>query len=103
MDRRIDRGSLREIERILGDFATTEGVRFHALRTRQAGQRAFISMHVLVPGRWTVQHGHDLCEEIEAALRESLPYATIFTHLEPAEDPRSFDDTTLDRVSRATP
>jgi hypothetical protein len=31
------------------------------------------------------------------ALRERLPYATVFTHLDPADDPRSFDDTTLDR------
>jgi len=38
------------------------GVRFHALRTRQAGARKFISLHVLVPGDWTVQRGHQLVE-----------------------------------------
>jgi divalent metal cation (Fe/Co/Zn/Cd) transporter len=74
-----------------------DGINFHALRTRQAGQRAFISLHVLVPGDWPVQRGHDVVEQIEAALRERLPYATVFTHLEPADDPRSFADTTLDR------
>jgi divalent metal cation (Fe/Co/Zn/Cd) transporter len=52
---------------------------------------------VLVPGDWTVQHGHDVAEDVEAALRERLPYASVFTHLEPAEDPRSFDDAQLDR------
>lgn len=97
MDRRIDHGSLQEVERVLAGFSAERGVAFHALRTRQAGPRSFISMHVLVPGSWTVQEGHDLCEEIETALHERLPHATVFTHLEPAEDPRSFDDTLLDR------
>jgi cation diffusion facilitator family transporter len=78
-----------------------QGVRFHALRTRQAGRRAFISVHVLVPRAWTVQRGHDEVERIEDALREQLPYATVFTHLEPLEDPRSYDDTRLDRQHAA--
>jgi divalent metal cation (Fe/Co/Zn/Cd) transporter len=58
---------------------------------------------VLVPGPWSVQRGHDVVEEVEAELRDRLPYATVFTHLEPAEDRRSFDDTTLDRQSSAPP
>jgi divalent metal cation (Fe/Co/Zn/Cd) transporter len=96
MDRALDEPQLREIEDVLERF---EGdvIEFHALRTRQAGQRAFISLHVLVPGDWSVQRGHDVIEEIEAALRERLPYTTVFTHLEPADDPRSFADTSLDR------
>jgi divalent metal cation (Fe/Co/Zn/Cd) transporter len=60
-------------------------------------------VHVLVPGAWTVQRGHDVVEEVEAAQREQLPYATVFTHLEPAEDPRSFDDSRLDRLPEAAP
>jgi cation diffusion facilitator family transporter len=96
MDRALDAPQLQEIEDVLKRFER-EGIKFHALRTRQAGQRAFISLHVLVPGDWPVQRGHDVVEEIEAALRERLPYATVFTHLEPADDPRSFADTSLDR------
>jgi cation diffusion facilitator family transporter len=97
MDRALDEPQLREIGDVLKRFER-EGITFHALRTRQAGQRAFISLHVLVPGDWPVQRGHDVVEEVEATLRERLPYATVFTHLEPADDPRSFDDTTLDRT-----
>lgn len=96
MDRALAEPERRQIQDVLAPFER-DGVRFHALRTRQAGQRAFVSLHVLVPGGWTVQRGHEVVEEVEAALRERLPYATVFTHLEPAEDPRSFDDTTLDR------
>lgn len=96
MDRALAPEELQRIHDVLAPFER-EGIRFHALRTRQAGRRAFISVHVLVPRAWTVQHGHDEVERVEAALREALPYATVFTHLEPLEDPRSYDDTQLDR------
>jgi cation diffusion facilitator family transporter len=96
MDRALDEPERQQIDDALERFRV-DGVEFHALRTRQAGSRAFMSLHVLVPGNWTVQRGHDVVEEVETALRERLPYATVFTHLEPADDPRSFDDTALDR------
>jgi cation diffusion facilitator family transporter len=74
-----------------------EGIRFHALRTRASGPRRFISMHVLVPGGWTVQRGHDLSEKIERDLAAVLPQSTFFIHIEPSEDPASFADQSLDR------
>jgi cation diffusion facilitator family transporter len=101
MDQALSEPELQTIRQVLKPFET-DGVRFHALRTRQAGRRAFISTHVLVPRAWTVQRGHDEAERVEAALRDRLPYATVFTHLEPLEDPRSYDDTTLDRQRAQT-
>jgi len=74
-----------------------QGIDFHALWTRQAGARVFISVHVLVPGRWTVKEGHDLVEGIEAEMRTALPHAHVLTHLEPIEDPLSQQDQDLDR------
>lgn len=96
MDRALGEEDQHRIRRALRPFEL-DGVRFHALRTRQAGRRAFISVHVLVPSVWTVQQGHDEVERVEAALRQLLPHTTVFTHLEPLEDPRSYDDTSLDR------
>jgi len=74
-----------------------QGIDYHALRTRQSGARSFVEVHVLVPGAWTVQRGHDLVERVEADIRGALPLATVFTHLEPLEDPASQDDIRLDR------
>lgn len=68
------------------------GVDIHAVRTRRAAERRFVSFHVLVPGDWTVQRGHDLLERIETELAHRLPHLTAFTHLEPLEDPRAHDD-----------
>ena len=74
------------------------GVRFHALRTRQAGAWRFIDFHVLVPGDWSVQRGHDLLEQIEEEVRAAVPNSSVFTHLEPIEDPASFADVRLERT-----
>jgi cation diffusion facilitator family transporter len=96
----LDAGLPEEERRLVADALAPfeqSGVLFHALRTRVAGTRRFVSMHVLVPGGWTVQRGHDLCEEIEAAVRNALPQTTVFTHLEPREDPVSYEDRRLDR------
>jgi len=73
------------------------GVQYHALRTRQSGSRRFVSLHVLVPGQWSVDRGHHLLERIEADLRGALPNVAVFTHLESLSDPASYQDQTLDR------
>ncbi len=87
------------IASVQGHYREAEGIDFHALRTRQAGQRRFISMHVLVPGDWSVQRGHSLCESIERDLIAQLPKSTIFTHLESLQDPTSWEDMELDRAT----
>ncbi len=96
MDVSIPAEDLEAIEAVLADYRR-HGLDFHALRTRQAGTRAFISFHMLMPGSWTIQHGHDWSERIEADLRRAVPHAHITTHLEPSEDPLSMADAELDR------
>ena len=100
MDAAMDPEELRVVEGVLDGFRA-EGIGFHALRTRQAGRLAFVSMHVLVPPGWTVKLGHDLCERIEVALMDALPHARVFTHLEPAGDPASELDRELGRGGRS--
>jgi cation diffusion facilitator family transporter len=96
MDTAVPPKDLRTVHDVLEGF-TERGIRYHALRTRQAGARTFVSFHVQVPGTWSIQQGHDLLEEIEAAIRRMLAGVTVFTHIEPLEDPASFEDQTLDR------
>ncbi len=97
MDTAIPLEEQKKVQEILAQFSAEE-VQFHALRTRQAGVRKFVSMHVLVPGDWTVKRGHELLERIETSLRHDLPNTTVFTHLEPLNDPTSWEDTKLDRT-----
>lgn len=101
MDRALEPDELARIEAVLDGFSSDE-IQFHALLTRRAGRRAFISVHLLVPGDWSVQRGHDLAELVEAALDDALDGLThIFTHLEPLDDPLSQADIELDRDRHA--
>lgn len=102
MDRALPPDDRAAIAAVLDSYAA-RGVRYHSLRTRQAGRRGFITVHVLVPGHWSVQRGHDLLEELEAELREAVPNLNVLTHLEPVEDPLSFADTGLDRPGEEPP
>jgi cation diffusion facilitator family transporter len=96
MDKAIDPDDVAEIQKVLEEFRK-EGVQFHALITRQAGAQKFVSMHVLVPGDWTVRRGHELLEKIEANIRRTVSHAVVFTHIEPLEDPVSWADEKLER------
>jgi cation diffusion facilitator family transporter len=96
LDTALPAADLQTIAEILRGYEA-KGITFHALRTRGAGARRFVSMHVLVPGAWSVRRGHDICEELELAIRAALPDTTVFTHLEPLEDPVAWKDQTLDR------
>lgn len=79
------------------------GIQFHALRTRIAGARRFVSFHVLVPGEWTVQNSHNVLEQIEADIRHAFPHVVVFTHVEPLNDPASWADMSLDRLEAGPP
>lgn len=96
LDAALPTTDLEAIDQVLQKYQT-DGIQFHALRTRMAGARHFVSFHVLVPGKWTVQRGHDLCEQIELEIGQVLPGTHTITHLEPAEDPTSWNDQGLDR------
>lgn len=77
-------------------YYQNRGIAFHALRSRVAGARNFVSFHVLVPGEWTVQQGHDLCDEIERKIMHAITHTHVTTHLEPIDDPISWNDESLD-------
>ncbi|MDA0226435.1 MAG: cation diffusion facilitator family transporter [Proteobacteria bacterium] len=86
-----------DVTKIFAEYAKRYGVAFHALRTRRAGTRRFVSFHLLVPDEWTVAHAHGLSEEIEQRIRDLVPNATTFCHIEPISHPSSYDDMELDR------
>jgi cation diffusion facilitator family transporter len=83
------------VKQVLANYEA-QGIQFHALLTRQAAARRFISMHVLVPDDWTVRQGHQLLGQIEAEIGQILPGTVVFTHLEPLNDPTALQDIELD-------
>ena len=91
MDRAIPEEDLKVIVGVLEELRH-QGGDYHALRTRMAGAKSFVDVHVLVPGRMSVQAGHDLVERLENEIQAKLPHVEVLTHLEPLEDPKSWDD-----------
>ena len=98
LDSGIPEDELSRIFKVLEPLKA-QNIEFHSLMTRQAGQRKFIALHILVPGKWTIQKGHDTVEKVEEDIRNLFDGpVTVFTHLEPKEDPVSMNDIGLDRV-----
>ena len=96
MDRALPAAERRALKQIL-DRYRSQGIDFHALRTRQAGARSFVSVHVLVPAEWSVAQGHDQAHRVEDDIRAALPGAIVLTHIEPLDRPESYRDIDLDR------
>lgn len=97
MDISLPPEELASVKSILNSYQD-QGIRYHALRSRQAAARKFLVVHLLVPGGWTVLTGHRLADQIETQIRETIPNANIVTHIEPVEDPLSLQDATIDRT-----
>lgn len=97
MDASLLPEEMQAIEDVLEKYRKEYEIDFHALRTRQAGARHFITIHVLVPGEWTVHDAHHIAEDIEGDIRAAVQNSVAFTHLEPIEDEISHDDICLDR------
>jgi len=91
MDRAIPKAERDEIEAVLVQVKSIGGD-YHRLRTRAAGKVSFVDVHVLVPGAMSVLDGHDFLEKLETEIRVKVPHVEVLTHLEPMEDPRSWED-----------
>jgi cation diffusion facilitator family transporter len=96
MDITLPAEEINKVKSILDNYQN-EGVRYHALRSRQAAARKFMVVHLLVPGDWTVRQGHRLAEQVETEIIKAVPLSNVATHIEPIEDPISESDIHLDR------
>jgi cation diffusion facilitator family transporter len=92
MDATIPEEDLRKI-RVYLDSLQEKQIEYHSLMTRTAGQRKFISLHLLVPGEWTVKQGHDCADDVEETIIGLFDEpVTVSTHIEPVGDPSSMKD-----------
>lgn len=95
MDESLPKEDNARLRQILTDHESDE-VHFHAFRTRISGARAFMEFHMLVPGAWSVQRGHDAMEDLIDLIRSEYTELRVIGHLEPIEDPRSYEDIHID-------
>ena len=95
LDAALPAADLAQVVAALDGFRSAE-VDFHGLQTRESGRHRFVGVHVLVPGEWSVQRGHDLAQQVEAAIQAALPDTTVEPQVEPREDARSYEDYAYD-------
>ena len=95
MDASLSAQDNARIHAILDAHAEPGRIEFHAVRTRESGARQFMEMHMLVPGDWTVQRGHDAMEDLVEKIVAQFPAMRVTGHLEPVSDPRSYEDMSL--------
>jgi cation diffusion facilitator family transporter len=67
--------------------AHPEILAFHQLRTRRSGSLRLIDVHVILPRDIHLDVAHAICDEVEAALEESLAPCEATIHLEPCTCP----------------
>jgi cation diffusion facilitator family transporter len=97
MDASISDADLEKVSAYLDSFKD-RNISYHSLMTRQAGQRIFISLHLLVPNFWTIKEAHDFAEELEQHIEKMFDTpVNVTTHIEPNDDPASFNDIKIDR------
>lgn len=87
MDAALPYAEVEQIKQILDNYSQQQGILYQNLKTRQAGARKFVSVHILVNGNWSVQQGHDLVDIIETDIEQQIQGCHVLTHLEPIEAP----------------
>ncbi|HEX9016859.1 MAG TPA: cation diffusion facilitator family transporter [Chloroflexota bacterium] len=60
-------------------------VGYHQIRSRKSGSERHVDLHLVMNRNVTVQQSHDLCDHLEADLREELGDVVLNIHVEPCE------------------
>ncbi|PIY94737.1 MAG: cation-efflux pump [Candidatus Levybacteria bacterium CG_4_10_14_0_8_um_filter_35_23] len=91
MDTAIDKKDVANIKQILKKYSNKD-VKFHSLRTRQAATKKFMSVHILVPEKWSMQKSHQLVKDMEKDIEQSVFNITVLTRLETIENSEIHDE-----------
>lgn len=82
MDTRLPKAEEAEIKSCLREHAG-QLVGFHELRTRKAGNKRYIDLHLVMPKTTSVEEAHRVCDHLEQDLEEKLNNTDITIHVEP--------------------
>lgn len=94
MDKALENEEVRTIQKVI-ESELQEGMTYHALRTRRAGEQRFADYHLLVPGHVTVRAAHDCEMQIGQAIENAIPGIEVTAHIEPIEEPAAYNDSPL--------
>jgi cation diffusion facilitator family transporter len=58
-------------------------VGFHDMRTRKAGSKRFIELHLVVPNKTNLEEAHNMCDHLESDIKDKLMNVDLSIHIEP--------------------
>ena len=90
MDRQTDPAMVEGIGQIAANFDGVHG--FHDLKTRVAGSRVFVNMHIELDGRQSLQDAHAIGAALRRAIVARYPNADVLIHKDPVGVERHPDD-----------
>lgn len=85
MDRRADPAIVAGIGRIAADWPGVRG--FHDLKTRTAGSRVFVNIHIELDGDQTLRDAHAIGASLRRKILETYPQADVIVHKDVARTP----------------
>jgi ferrous-iron efflux pump FieF len=78
MDRSADPATIEGIGRIAADWPGVRG--YHDLKTRTAGSRVFVNLHIELDGDQTLREAHDIGASLRRAILDAYPHADVIIH-----------------------
>ena len=90
MDRQADPAMIAGIAEIADGFAGVHG--FHDLKTRQAGSKVFVNLHIELDGAQTLDQAHAIGAALRRAIIAAYPQADVLIHKDPVGVERHPDD-----------
>jgi len=85
VDEALPDEELEVITRAIESFADRGVVGYHQLRTRQAGARRYVDLHVQFVHGTTLEEAHRIGHELQDTIEEELKGADVLIHLEPED------------------
>jgi len=84
MDRAADAEVIAGIERIARDYPGVHG--FHDLKTRTAGAKVFVNLHIELDGSQTLDEAHEIGAGLKRAIVAAYPQADVIIHKDPVRE-----------------
>ena len=78
MDRTADPAIIEGIGRIAADWPGVRG--YHDLKTRTAGSRVFVNLHIELDGDQSLRQAHDIGAGLRRAILDAYPQADVIIH-----------------------
>lgn len=91
MDRQADPDMIAAIEAIANGFPGLHG--YHDLKTRVAGSRVFVNIHIELDGSQTLNEAHEIGAALRRTVITAYPRADVLIHKDPVGVKKHPDDT----------